>query len=65
MKQQALKCARYNQLDAFNKWKMYALSKVDERQQAALAEMEARNKEFNDYVKQVKRVNMGRVFGIL
>lgn len=60
-----LKNARYNELDAFNKWKMYALSKVDERIDEATKYMDAKNKEFNDYVKQVKRQNMTRVFNLM
>ena len=57
--------SRTNQLDAFNKWKMYSLSMVDERQKASSKVMEGRIDEFNEYMKQVKKVNMARCFTML
>ena len=56
---------RYNQADAFNKWKMYSLALVDQRQKARSGEMEERINEFDDYMKQVKKVNAARCFNIL
>ena len=60
----AIKSGRYNMLDAFNKWKLYSLAKVDERIDAATKYMDEKNQEFNEYVKTVKRQNMARVFAL-
>ena len=61
----SLRASRYNACDAFNKWKMYSLAVVDQRGKASSQIMEGRIDEFNEYMKQVKKVNTARVFGVL
>ena len=47
----SIKSGRYNMLDAFNKWKLTCLAAVDKRIDEATKFMDAKNQEFNDYVK--------------
>jgi hypothetical protein len=65
LKSLSLRASRYNACDAFNKWKMYSLAVVDQRGKASSQIMEGRIDEFNEYMKQVKKVNMARAFGVL
>lgn len=45
--------ARLNGLDAFNKWKLYSLKKVDDKFTNTMMERNERLGEFNDYFNQV------------
>ena len=48
--------------DAFTKWKHYGLSRVEQQKTATQTELQARNKEFDDYLAKVSEVNAARCF---
>lgn len=43
-----------NGLDAFNKWKLYSLSKVDQKYIAIRNDLEEKDEAFLDHVDQIK-----------
>ena len=45
---------RSNGLDAFNKWKLFSLSKVDEKFNEAMLEKKAEDDAFNEHVAEIK-----------
>lgn len=51
--------------DAFNTWRTAMLHEVDNRIQKAKDFIDDRNTEHMDYIKDVKRTNMARVFGFM
>lgn len=51
-----------NGLDAFNKWKLYSLSKVDEKFTNTMMELKEKDGLFLDHVDQIKSQNNERCF---
>lgn len=53
---------KVNGLDAFNKWKLYALSQVDEKFQNTMMQLKEKDEAFLDHVDEIKGQNNARCF---
>lgn len=59
--------ARYqkdNGRDAFNKWKLYSLSKVDQQTGETITRLRQRDDDFQEYIRQIKQTNVARIFSL-
>lgn len=56
--------SRMNGLDSFNKWKLYSLSKVDEKFTNTMMQLKEKDGEFNEHVDQIKEQNNARVLNL-
>lgn len=56
--------SRINGLHSFNKWKLYSLSKVDEKFTNTMMQLKEKDGEFNEHVDQIKEQNNARVLNL-